>query len=114
MQVFIGDVFGNRGIVTFKNDRGLIAARRKVAVQAVGRNIQRAVFIPFDIKIMRVIADIFDLGVRLDPVNALAMFAPEAFRVINRLLVHGIVFGLVDQGAFGDFLGDGINVRRHC
>ncbi len=79
-------MFGHIGIIALENDRGLIAALFKMTVQTVGRNVQRAVFIPFDIKILGVVADILDLGVGLDPVDALAVFAPEAFRVLDRLL----------------------------
>ncbi len=113
MQVFIGDMFGNGRIVAFENDRGLITAFCQMTIKAVGRNVQRTVFIPFDIKVLGVKADILDLGKRLDPVDAFAMFAPEAFGVFDRLLVHGVVFCLVDQRALRDVVGYGINVRRH-
>ena len=113
MQVAISDVFGNIGIITFKDDGRLITAFFQMTVKTVGRNVQRAVFVPFDVKVFGVIADIFDGGIRLDPVNALAMFAPETFRVLNRLFVHRVIFCFVDQGIFRDVVGDGINVRRH-
>ena len=36
---------------------------------------------------------------RLDPVDALGLLAPEAVRVVDRALVHLLVFGFVDEAA---------------
>jgi hypothetical protein len=48
MQFTIGDVFALAGVVAFPDDGGLIAALGEVAVEAVGGEVQRAVFIPFN------------------------------------------------------------------
>src|SRR5262249_25245224 len=38
-----------------------------------------------------------DLAVGLEPVNAFALLAPEAVRVLDRLRVHRPVFGVVGE-----------------
>ena len=39
---------GGIGAVRLPDDRGLIAARRQMAVDAIGGDVQCAIFIPFD------------------------------------------------------------------
>ena len=52
VELFIGDELRRRvWIVWFPDDRRLVAARGKVTVDAIGRNVQRAVFEPADIDI---------------------------------------------------------------
>ena len=47
-KFFIGDVFGFIRVITFPNDRDLIAARGQTAVDAIMRDIGHAIFEPFD------------------------------------------------------------------
>jgi len=86
----------------------LVAARGDVAVNTVGGDIEGAVFKPFDIDVARLKRDVFHFGKRLDPINALAMFAPEPVGVTHRGGIHFIVFGSVDVGVGGHGGGRGI------
>ena len=87
------------GIVWFKQNRGLIAARCQMTINAVCRYVQRAVFIPTDIYIVIGEGGIFDLGVGLDPIKALALFTPECLGIGNGGLVHCCVFICVNMRA---------------
>ena len=46
MQLTVADL-ADRAVVGFENQRGLVGARGKMAVEAVVRDVQRAVFEPF-------------------------------------------------------------------
>jgi hypothetical protein len=48
VQLAIGDECADVRIVAFPDDRGLVAARRQMPVEAVDRGVQRAVLEPFD------------------------------------------------------------------
>lgn len=48
MELAISDVFALAGVVAFPDDRGLVAALVQMAVETVGREVQGAIFIPFD------------------------------------------------------------------
>jgi hypothetical protein len=84
-QFGIGDVLG-RGfrIIGFPDDRGLVGAGDKVAVDAVGRDVQRAILEPFDRDFAKVEIGVFDLGIALDPVDALALLGPVGFGICHR------------------------------
>ena len=90
-------------IVAFPDDRGLVAARREMAVDAIGADVERAVLVPADMEILGVVGDVLDLGVGLDPVEALALLAPEGDGIGDRGLVEIAIFGIVDIGALGPF-----------
>ena len=77
MQFLIGDGAALRGIVALPDDRGLLGALGQMAVDAIGRHIQRAVLEPFDEEIVRVPGNILHLGEGLDPVDALAPARPR-------------------------------------
>jgi S1-C subfamily serine protease len=79
-------------VVSFPDDRHLIGALFKMAVDAVGGDIERAILIPFDRHIARRIASVFDLCVRGHPVEALALFAPKGIGIVNRTLIHFLVY----------------------
>ena len=82
VQVFVSDVQGFVvRIIGFPDDRRLIAACFKVAVDAVGRDIQHTVFEPFDRDTAKGEIDILHLGKRFDPVKTLALFPPERIRI---------------------------------
>ena len=87
------------GIVWFKQNRGLIAARCQMAINAVCRYVQRAVLIPTDIYIVIGKGGVFDLGVGLDPIKALALFAPKRLGIGNGGLIHCCVFIRVNMRA---------------
>ena len=67
---------------------------------------------PFDVDMVIVEGRLLHRGERLDPVEALGLFTPEAVRVDDRLLVHGLIGGLVSQ-RIGCYLGtNGIQRSR--
>ena len=102
----IGDMAGRGlGIIGFPDDRGLVGAVDQVAVDAVGRNVQRAVLEPFDRDIAEFERGILDLGIGLDPVDPLAFDGPEPLGVIDR----GGVFGRI---LLGIDMGMGDEIRR--
>src|SRR3954447_13699858 len=78
MQLTVGDVPGLRGIVTLPDAGDLIAALVEVPVDAVPGDVEDAALEPFDGDVTRLERDVLDLGERLDPADALALFAPEA------------------------------------
>ncbi|MNI70570.1 hypothetical protein D3C73_1263920 [compost metagenome] len=112
VQFAIGNVAVLGRVVTFPDDCQLVAALFEVAVQAVGGDVQSAVGKPLDIDMVIVEGSLLDLGERLDPVNALGLLTPEAVRVDHRLLVHGLVGGLVGQGSGRNLGTNGIQWSR--
>ena len=97
----IGDVLLLAGAVAFPDDRRVIGRRRQMPVEAVGRDVQRAVVIPADMDIARV-ADVLHLRIGLDPVQALALLAPEFCRIGERGGIERVILGLVDPGGAGE------------
>jgi hypothetical protein len=97
VQLTVGDMPALGRIVAFPDDRYFITARLQMTVQAVGRHVQRAISEPFDIHMMVVEGGLFDAGEGPDPVQTRRLFAPESFRVDHRLLIQGLVLGLVGQ-----------------
>ncbi len=101
VQLTVGDlaVFGR--VIALPDDRHLIAALVQMAIQAVGRDVERAVGEPFDINMVIVEGGAFDLGERLDPVQPCGLLAPEAVGIDDRLLVQRLVGGFVGQRVGG-------------
>ncbi|SAE43988.1 Uncharacterised protein [Enterobacter cloacae] len=62
-----------------------------MAVQAVRRQVQRAVFIPFNGDVARRERGVLYLLIRFDPVEDVALFTPECVRAGNGLLVFLLV-----------------------
>ncbi|SAG08534.1 Uncharacterised protein [Enterobacter hormaechei] len=91
MQFFIRDVFALRGIVAFPDNGRFVAAFSKMAVQAVRRQVQRAVFIPFNGDVARRERGVLYLLIRFDPVEDVTLFTPERVRAGNGLLVFLLV-----------------------
>ena len=83
------------GVVALPDDRGLVGAGGEVAVDAVGRDVERAVLEPLDRDVVVVEGGVLDPGVGLDPVEPLALLAPEGVRIGDRGRVHrGVAFGV--------------------
>jgi len=92
VQLAIGDVLRCLcGIVGLPDDRGLVAAGRQMAVNAIGADVQRAILEPFDVDRTECVIGGLDLGEGRDPVEPLGLFAPEAFRVRDGSRVHPVV-----------------------
>ena len=105
IEFAIGDVLMVSGLVSLPDDRGLVAAGREMTVETIGRRVEGAVEIPFDMHIVRSIGNILDLAIGLDPVDPFALFAPEALRIVDRLLVHFQIFVVIDPGVLGNRVG---------
>ena len=98
MQFLIGYFFVIRWIVTLPDDSNLLTARLKMAVNTVVGGVQRAVVIPFDRDFRFLETDFLDLGVILEPGNALAVFPPEPFWILDGILVHLLIFFFIAIG----------------
>ena len=112
VQLAIADRFGFVRIVAFPEDRGFVAALFQMTVQAIRRQIQLAVVIPADVQVFRIVRNIFDLGIRLGPVQPLADARPEFLRIPHRLGVHFFVVGLLDARVCGEVVGNGMDLRH--
>src|SRR5262249_45112918 len=85
----------------------------EMAVDAVGRDVERAVLVPFDRDGVGRVAGVLDPGVGLDPVDALAVLAPELVRIVDGGLVHRLVFGVVRVGALAPLGRAFVNLLGH-
>ena len=114
MQLAIGDLLALGRVVALPDDRGLVATLGEVAIDAVGRDVQHAVMEPADANLAVVIDVAHGAGaVGLDPVDALAVLAPELHRILDRGFVHRLVLGVVDIGALGPIRGNGDQFVAH-
>ena len=98
VQLAIGDARRLVRIVAFVDERGLVAARRQVTVEAVVGDVELAVVEPADAEIAFVEADVLDLRVGLHPVEAAAHAPPERLRVAHRFGVGLLVVLLAVTG----------------
>ena len=114
VQFRVGDVPRDGRIVAFPDDRGLIGALRQMPVDAIHRDIGRAVLEPFDRDIMRVEARMLHLREGRDPVDALRLLGPEAVRILERAFVEPAIGLFVDAGALFPVVGDGVEFLGHC
>ena len=101
----IGDLLAFLGVVAFPNDRGLVAAGGEVAVETVDRSVEGAIVVPANLDVAGEI-NVLHLGVGLDPIDALALLTPKGFGILDRLLVHRQILGVVDPGALGELGGN--------
>ena len=110
----VGDALTFIRIVAFPDDGDLIAARREMAIDAVRRNVDRAVLEPANIDRARTERRVLGAGIRLDPLQPLSGFRPEALGVRNRPIVHRLIGFSVYVGPFRPFGGHGINFVGHA
>ncbi|CCK16116.1 hypothetical protein BN136_2126 [Cronobacter universalis NCTC 9529] len=106
VEFAIADVFALGGVVAFPDDGGLIAALVEMPVKTVRREVQRAVFIPFNRDIAGCERGVFHLLVGRYPVKDFALFAPERVRVMHGLLIFRIILFRRNQAAFRDSRGN--------
>ncbi len=114
VQLAIGDLLVLGRIVALPDDGDLVGAGLQVAVDAVGADVERAVLVPLDRYVLGRVGGVLDLGVGLDPVDALAHLAPEQGRLVDRALVHCQVFVVVEEGPARPLGGDVIDLVGHC
>ena len=98
-QLGIGDMARGRvRVIGFKDDRGLVGAGRQMPVDAVHAGIQHAVLEPFDRDLAQGEIGVLDLGIGLDPVQPLALAAPEADRIGHRFGIETVIIRRLDMG----------------
>ena len=114
MQLAIGDLLVVLGIVALPDDRCLVAPLGEMTIEAVVCDVRRAVLEPFDRHFMRIKGGILDLGEGFEPVDPLGMLTPKAVRIVDRVLVHLLVFGVVDERALRPFGRHFIHFARHA
>ncbi len=114
VQLAIGDLLRLRRIVAFPDDRGLVGALGEMAIDAVGRHVQHAIVVPADTDVAGIVDIAHGAGaVRLDPVDTLAVLAPESSGILDRRFVHRLVLRFVDIGALGPIGADGDHLIGH-
>lgn len=84
-------------IVGFPEDRDRVAAFGKMAVERIGREIERSAGEPGDAEIAFVKARLLDVGKGAHPVDALRLLAPEGIGLLDRLPIHRMIAGVIDQ-----------------
>jgi hypothetical protein len=98
VQFAVGDLPVIVGIVAFPDDGDLIAALLQMPVDAIVGNVGEPVLEPLD-RDLALERCILHLGVGLEPVDALAVLAPEPVRILNAVRVPFQIGCVVDQGA---------------
>src|SRR5271165_150859 len=71
------------GLVAFPDDRHLIRARSEMPVHAIGADIESSVLKPLDRKVMGIERGVLDLRKGLNPIDSLALLAPETFGIAD-------------------------------
>ena len=98
--------------IGFEQDRGLVATRGQLPVQAIHAGIQDAVGIPVDAEVFQRVADILDAGRLADPVKAFGGLAPEFFRLLDGFTIRALVGIAVDARLRGEFRFYWIEIRH--
>src|SRR5271163_4311801 len=84
-----------------------------MTIDAIVGDVGDAVLEPFDRHVVRVEGNVLDLGIGLEPLDALAVLAPERIRVLQGVRVHLFVLRRVDPGALGPIDGNLIDLLGH-
>ncbi len=108
----IGDVPALFRVVALPQDRGLVAPRLQVAVEAVMGGVELAVVIPADMDVAGEAA-VLHLGEGCEPVQSLALLPPEALGVVERLLIELAIAGVVDPRLLRPGRGNGDELSVH-
>ncbi len=111
VQLPVGDVLRLvTGLVRLPDDRSLVTARGQMAVDAVGRDVQRAVLVPADVDVSGGEGGVLDGRVGPYPVQPPPVLVPERRRVGDRGGIHGVVRRAIGMGARHDGVGRGIGL----
>src|SRR5690606_38095648 len=108
-QFAVGDARVHARLVAFPDDGDVVAALRQVAIDAVGADVELTVMEPADVQVAGVEGYVLYLGERLDPVDAPCLLRPEALRVFHGAAPGLLVGVLVENGARGDVIANGIH-----
>ena len=103
MQFMIGDMLALSGVIAFPDNSGLAATAFKMAVNAICRYVQRAIFEPLNRHVGMFVRDVFNRFKWFYPINPFPMFGPKADWIFNRLGIKRLVAGLVDMRVFSEF-----------
>src|SRR5260370_24642959 len=95
IQLAVGAPLVFPGVVALPQDRRLVGALRQMPVDAVVGSVERAVLVPAD-RHVGVEGGVANLRIRPDPIETLALLAPELVGVGERLLVHPEIIGSAD------------------
>ena len=114
VELVVGNLAVVIGIVALPDDRRLVAALLQVPVDAIVGNVELPVLEPFD-RDLAGERGVLDLLVGLEPVDALAVLAPELVRVPDAVGVPFEVSLVVDQRVLLPSRLDAMNVDlRHA
>ena len=110
MQVAIADALGRQlRVVVLEDQRGLVATRGQVAVEAVDARVELAVGVPADAEIVELEAGVLDLGRHLHPVQPLRHAAPERVGLGDGFGVQPLVVRARDPRLRGEVRDDRID-----
>jgi hypothetical protein len=112
-QFGIGDRTGVGGVVALPQDRRRVGARLRVAIDAIGGDVELAVLEPADVEVALVERGVLDPGRSHDPVEPLRLAFPEGVGIGRGLGIHPVIGGGIDQGVLRPFRGDGIAGLGH-
>ena len=98
VELVVGDLLVVVGVVAFPDDGDLVAALLQMPVDAVVGDIGQAVLEPFD-RHLAFERGVLDLGVRLEPVDTLAVLAPELVGALDAFRIPFEVGLIVDERA---------------
>ena len=98
VELVIGDLLVDIGIVAFPDDRRALAMRLQMPVDTVVGDVRQAVLEPLD-RHPSLEGGVLDLGIGLEPVDPPAVLVPEFFRILDALLIPFLVPLIVDERA---------------
>ena len=104
VQLAVTDVGAFLRIVPLPDDGGLLCTCFEMTIQTVCGDVELAVFVPAYGDRTLVEAGVFDFAVRAYPVQALALFSPEALRVLDRLGIKRFIAIGIRPGALGKII----------
>src|SRR5260370_32415095 len=94
-QIAVGDPLVLPGVVALPQDRRLVGALGQMPVDAIVGSVERAVLVPTD-RHVALEGGVANLRIRPDPIEALALLAPEPVGLGEPLLVHPEIIGFAD------------------
>ncbi len=81
MKFAVSDAALLRWIIPFPDDRDIILARGQMTIKTISRDVQFAIFEPFDAKIGFIKAGVLHPRKRFNPIDAVCFAAPKCLRI---------------------------------